>query len=62
MGNSDAVIQKQREFKAEDDKSSVLKIMFENLTDSQKTDILQRLKKLDGISEVIYENTDKYNK
>lgn len=51
-----------REFKAEDDKSSVLKVMFENLTDSQKTNVLQRLKKLDGISEVTYENTDEYNK
>ena len=42
--------------------SSVLNVMFKGLSDSEKEDTLKKLKSIDGVSSVDYENTEKYNK
>ena len=48
------------EFPEED--SSVLNVMFKGLSDRQKADTLKKLKNIDGVSSVDYENTEEYNK
>ncbi len=47
------------EFIEED--SSVLNVMFKNLTDQEKEETLQKLTQIEGVSSVDYENTEKYN-
>lgn len=43
-------------------KSSTLNVMFKNLDEDEKQDKLEKLKEIDGVSEVEYEDTDEYNK
>ena len=42
--------------------SSTLNVMFKGLTNTEKEDTLKKLKKIDGVSSIDYENTDEYNK
>ena len=42
--------------------SSVLNVMFKDLTDNEKEDTLKKLQSIDGVSSVDYENTEEYNK
>lgn len=42
--------------------SSVLNVMFKDLTETEKEDTLKKLEEIDGVSSVSYENTDEYNK
>ncbi len=48
------------EFKA--DESSTLNVMFKNLGEEDKKDILSYLKNLNNVEEVEYDNTEEYNK
>ena len=50
----------EEEFSEQD--SSVLNIMFKGLTDTEKKETLKKLESIDGVSSVLYENTDEYNK
>ena len=49
-----------KEFEEQD--SSVLNVMFKSLTKSEKEETLNKLENIDGVSSVLYENTDEYNK
>ncbi len=49
----------EREFK--ELKTSSLNIMFHGLEEQEKITIYEELKKMDGVKEVEYENTDQYN-
>ncbi len=42
--------------------SSVLNVMFKGLRDSEKEDTLKKLQSIEGVSSVLYENTEEYNK
>ena len=42
--------------------SSVLNVMFKGLEDDEKEDTLKKLQNIDGVSSVLYENTEEYNK
>lgn len=42
--------------------TSTLNIMFEGLSEDEKKDVLDYLNKLDGIDEIEYDNSSKYNK
>lgn len=42
--------------------SSVLNVMFKGLSDSEKEDTLKELQNIDGVSSVLYEKTEEYNK
>lgn len=42
--------------------SSVLKVMFKGLSDTEKEDTLKKLESINGVSSVLYENTDEYNR
>ena len=42
--------------------SSVLNVMFKGLSNSEKKSTLKKLKNIDGVSSVNYENTNEYNK
>ena len=42
--------------------SSVLNVMFKGLSDTEKKDTLKKLESIKGVSSVLYENTDEYNK
>ncbi len=42
--------------------TSTLNIMFENLQETQKTEIKDNLEKIDGVESVDYDNTEEYNK
>ena len=48
------------EFKEQD--SSVLNVMFKDLSDTEKEDTLKKLESINGVSSVLYENTDEYNR
>ena len=50
----------EEEFSEQD--SSVLNVMFKGLTDTEKKETLKKLESIDGVSSVLYENTDEYNK
>ena len=50
----------EEEFSEQD--SSVLNVMFKDLSDTEKKDTLKKLESIDGVSSVLYENTDEYNK
>ena len=50
----------EKEFSEQD--SSVLNVMFKGLSDTEKKDTLKKLESIDGVSSVLYENTDEYNK
>lgn len=49
-----------KEFAEQD--SSVLNVMFKNLEEEEKKDTLNKLNNIDGVSSVLYDNTDNYNK
>lgn len=42
--------------------SSVLNVMFKGLSDTEKEDTLKKLESINGVSSVLYENTDEYNR
>ena len=42
--------------------SSVLNVMFKDLSDTEKEDTLKKLESINGVSSVLYENTDEYNR
>ncbi len=42
--------------------SSVLNVMFKGLSDAEKEDTLKKLESINGVSSVLYENTDEYNR
>ena len=42
--------------------SSTLNVMFKGLTNTEKEDTLKKLKNIDGVSSIDYENTNEYNK
>ncbi len=48
------------EFRKQD--TSILNVMFKNLSNSDKQKILEKLKDIKGVSSVSYENTAEYNK
>mgnify|MGYP002624116005 CR=1 FL=1 len=48
------------EFEEQD--SSILNVMFKGLSEEEKENTLKKLKSIDGVSSVNYENTDEYNK
>ena len=50
----------EEEFSEQD--SSVLNVMFKDLSDTEKKDTLKKLENINGVSSVLYENTDEYNK
>ena len=42
--------------------SSILNVMFKGLSDTEKEDTLKKLESINGVSSVLYENTDEYNR
>ena len=50
----------EEEFSKQD--SSILNVMFKDLSDNDKKDTLDKLKNVPGVSSVDYDDTDKYNK
>ncbi len=50
----------EKEFAEED--SSILNVMFKDLSDKEKEETLKKLEAIDGVSSVSYDNTDEYNK
>ncbi len=50
----------EKEFSEQD--TSTLNVMFKGLNDKEKKETLKKLENIEGVSSVIYENTDEYNK